>query len=183
NNTAQDIELTWQMLDNEFTSNNWQYVSFCDPYICHNDIPNTFSPPLVANKTSDSVSEFKLAATPKITARTSKMRIIVWQTGQSQVDTLTFEIDALPMSIADEKAAVNTFAAYPNPAKNTLTLGFDPKSNYTVTVYSMNGAAMMSSKLTANQKTLNVETLPAGLYFINATDEKGNLSVSKFSKL
>jgi hypothetical protein len=178
------FQMTWQLLENTFSANDWDMVAMCDPYLCHNDIPSTFSPFVYANTTADSITEFKALATPKSSASVAHMKLVVFETANpDKKDTITLTIDARALSINNASYDGLQIASYPNPAKNTLMLGFSSNAKHDVKIYDLNGATVLSAKLSGNENQVNVEKLPAGLYILKAIDANGKLNISKFNKI
>ncbi|MGZ5242278.1 MAG: T9SS type A sorting domain-containing protein [Bacteroidia bacterium] len=185
NNTTDTLELTWLMLENQFTGNDWKMVALCDPYLCHNNIPSTFNPPLYANTAGDSVSEFKMLATPTSNSKTSKMRIVVWETGKDEMkDTLTFTIDTRALSVQNLtiRNGAPTLSAYPNPAQKVLNFDIETFNNNQVEIYTLNGQKILTTNLNGATKSVNIESLPVGMYIARLQDKNGNIKISKFSK-
>lgn len=185
NNTTDTLELTWIMLENGFTGNDWKMVALCDPYLCHNDIPTTFNPPLYANAAGDSISEFKLLATATPNAKTSTMKIVVWESGkEDQKDTISFTIDtrALGVEDLDLRNGASNLSVYPNPAQNVLHFDTETFSGNQLEIYNLNGQKVLSSNLLGATKSVNIESLTSGLYLARLQDKNGNIKISKFTK-
>ncbi|MFO7789350.1 MAG: T9SS type A sorting domain-containing protein [Bacteroidales bacterium] len=67
---------------------------------------------------------------------------------------------------------------YPNPA--TTQINIDAKTDGVVSVYTMQGKKMLSSRHHANSKqTINISRLPKGLYVIKFKSNDGKVSVEK----
>ena len=184
NNTPDTLELTWVMLQNGFTGNDWTMVALCDPYLCHNNIPTTFNPPFYANTAGDSVSEFKLLATATPNAKTSQMKIVVWESGkENQKDTLTFTIDTRALGVNSTISPRAEIAnVYPNPAQKILNFDVEYLSNNQVEIYTLSGQKLISTHLSGATKSVNIESLPKGLYIAKLQDKYGNVKISKFAK-
>ncbi len=184
NNTTDTLEMSWLMLENGFTSNNWDMVALCDPYLCHNTIPDAFSPPFYPNATADSVSEFKLLATPKPSASVSTMRLVVWETGKEHRDTITLTVDARALGIKGNNLSVITDHApvYPNPAQKVLNFDIETFGYNQIEILSISGQKVLYTNLTGTARTVNIETLPPGLYIARITDRNGVVKTNKFTK-
>ncbi|MFN8321185.1 MAG: T9SS type A sorting domain-containing protein [Chitinophagales bacterium] len=73
-------------------------------------------------------------------------------------------------------------ALYPVPAQNQLNVQFDNNPNTTVLIYDMLGHVLISTALTQPHNTLNIETLPNGLYTLQLLNEQQQtLAVKKFT--
>jgi hypothetical protein len=83
----------------------------------------------------------------------------------------------------DEIISNNKLIVYPNPANQYLVISHQSLVN-TIEVTNLLGQNqnIEVEKLTTENWQLNTEYLPSGIYFIKATDEKGNQYNSKFIK-
>jgi hypothetical protein len=73
--------------------------------------------------------------------------------------------------------------AFPNPAQNQLNLklnGFDGTAE--IGIYSANGTCMLTRKSTVGISTIDVSSLPSGVYMINVKSGKATLARTKFVK-
>ena len=90
------------------------------------------------------------------------------------------------VGIADENVQA-TFALYPNPVKNNLTLLLNSNKSelLDIDIYSINGVLVAQQRLNASSGTqqLNINTsdLSNGFYVVNIKSESYNLS-QKFIK-
>ncbi len=75
----------------------------------------------------------------------------------------------------------NTIDIYPNPVNNVLHIKLDAEKYQSYTISNSFGSSLLSGTLTGNNTQLNIQTLPAGLYFINLKGDGGN-EVRKFVK-
>ncbi len=76
----------------------------------------------------------------------------------------------------------NSFAMYPNPAKETLFVKNSFQQEVNATVYELNGKLVQSYQLNAGQSQINVKLLKAGLYFVVFESETGEQVSKKFIK-
>ncbi len=81
-------------------------------------------------------------------------------------------------------AANLNITTYPNPFSNTINLTFNNGDNSMVNakILDMSGRVLESIKLRSNEIVEVGSTLPAGLYFVEATTESGLKSVTKIVK-
>jgi|GEM_PF-2108656 len=66
----------------------------------------------------------------------------------------------------------NTIGLYPNPAKNILRI--DLNSTAEATIYNVSGQAVNSASLNRNNNTINISSLPAGMYYVHLKGEDTN---------
>jgi hypothetical protein len=70
----------------------------------------------------------------------------------------------------------NSITIYPNPAKNTVFIGFEntPALPYTIQMVSPLGQVLLTKTITqaSNQEDLDISKLPKGLYYLHIADDK-----------
>lgn len=71
--------------------------------------------------------------------------------------------------------SINT---YPNPAKDVLTVKVS-ENGLTLELMNLTGQILKSHKLLAGENILNVDDVPAGIYFLRTTREDGSFSFTK----
>lgn len=84
---------------------------------------------------------------------------------------------------AGNKAPENMFQLYPCPATDILNI---ESTNAGLTQYSIidkNGQTIKTIKYTASQMAIKIGNLPAGIYFIIATDKHGDKWAGKWTKI
>ncbi len=83
-------------------------------------------------------------------------------------------------SSIQESAINNKISIHPNPANTFINIDIDENYNgdFHVTIYNSLGVKVMEM---SNRNTINIESLPSGMYFINVKTEHFN-QTSKFSK-
>ncbi len=111
----------------------------------------------------------------------------IYFTGFSGSSTGTYSFvkqDMLSTGIKDNVSG-KSLIAYPNPAKGELNIIHDFDGAVEITVYNISGQLVLKQEATEdaglNKQTLNISTLPSGIY--NAKLSSGNVSKSvKFIK-
>ncbi|HLV23588.1 MAG TPA: T9SS type A sorting domain-containing protein [Moheibacter sp.] len=94
--------------------------------------------------------------------------------GWSNYDlAMIIEGEESTMGVSDLNAS--TISVYPNPATNFVKASTEVKE---MTVLNMNGQVVATSK----SSSVNVSTLPAGVYVVKVQDMKGNVTTSKIVK-
>ena len=99
--------------------------------------------------------------------------------GNATVDTFTFSAWAL----SAKKVQRNDIEVYPNPATTRLTINLDASKPVTMEVYNVLGQLKMTHIHTGKTSTLDVEELPAGMYFIRYTTDGGQVVSKQFKKI
>ncbi|TRW27265.1 T9SS type A sorting domain-containing protein [Flavobacterium zepuense] len=86
---------------------------------------------------------------------------------------------------ADDEAFVNglddQFLTYPNPASNKVNLRLNDDYFYIITLLSIDGKVILSKKAdkSTNEYLLDINTIPSGMYILNATTSSGNYLTKK----
>jgi len=83
------------------------------------------------------------------------------------------------VGINDKHQTVNTPTICPNPANDKITVETPAKGN--LSIHSINGQQLLQQEITEPTTTINVNTLPSGVYFVRVTSDK-NVQVGKFIK-
>lgn len=65
---------------------------------------------------------------------------------------------------------------YPNPTNNIANIEFESFGTYELKVLDISGKLIHSEELTAQNHQINTESWPAGIYQINITNDKGQMS-------
>ena len=84
--------------------------------------------------------------------------------------SLVFDIDTSVLSLNSPNNAIefDKIIAYPNPAKEFITLKFPILSDYTIEIYQIDGKKIVETVLhDAKGYQLNVSSFLSGVYFIN----------------
>ncbi|MDD3711533.1 MAG: T9SS type A sorting domain-containing protein [Patescibacteria group bacterium] len=83
-------------------------------------------------------------------------------------------------SVPDEDIA-NALNLYPNPAENSVTLEFPVfgVNEKTVELYSSTGQLVKEEKFQSFKTTLDISTLPSGIYLVNVEDNTGKKLAGK----
>jgi hypothetical protein len=82
-----------------------------------------------------------------------------------------------PLAVSDIDLT-NQFAIYPNPVNDIVNISFSGKSKngYNVSVYSIQGSKIYSSYSKERSTSINISTLPKGMYLLNITSDKGSMT-------
>jgi photosystem II stability/assembly factor-like uncharacterized protein len=83
------------------------------------------------------------------------------------------------VGINDNKPESVSLKLFPNPTSGDLTVETPEKG--TLSVYNLNGVLLLQRKLTEPSATIDVNTLPTGVYFVKLVGVKG-VQVGKFVK-
>lgn len=60
---------------------------------------------------------------------------------------------------------------YPNPVKDVINLVNAPDTEFTASIYRMNGVLVLSTQVISTRKSINVSYLSGGLYLLKVNDQ------------
>ena len=89
--------------------------------------------------------------------------------------TQTVAVDLECTGISEESNSVQNIVMYPNPANDKVTVVMPSSDNYNLNIMNVLGAVVYSENIAkgVNEKTINVSTLPKGVYFLNLESANG----------
>ena len=94
-------------------------------------------------------------------------------------DTMTLYV--CPAGVSALSYPGDLIQLYPNPAANEVHI--DHVANCTIIIYDMTGKAILTHTPTTDKATINIESLPTGIYMVHISDPKtGNKVVRKLVK-
>jgi len=167
---AQSIEITFNYLETE----------------AKKDILRIFDP--TTNKTIAYLSGFYTQENlPVVTVPSGKAQI--YFTTNNTINAKGFELNykAIQNGIKQQNQAVNALTLFPNPSSTHLNLSFSTphSNNIKIEILNILGENIFYETLTDfsgnYQKTINIEMLSDGIYFMKVISSKG-ISVMKFIK-
>jgi len=88
----------------------------------------------------------------------------------------------IPAGINDVPAETELITLFPNPANEELVIKTEQGSFKSYTVTNSVGQVILRGALKVKETTVNVGSLPAGMYYFNASGENGMMAI-KFVKL
>lgn len=95
-----------------------------------------------------------------------------------------YTVNILPAKQADPLISKNAeILVYPNPAQATLFIDLSDFDNANkITCFDVNGVVVSEMIVSSEIVQLNIDELPAGMYFLVATNNSGERISSKFIK-
>ncbi|NJM79721.1 MAG: T9SS type A sorting domain-containing protein [Flavobacterium sp.] len=70
---------------------------------------------------------------------------------------------------------------YPNPTKNEVTIQYNALTNPQLEVIDLNGRVLLKQTLNNTNNTLNIASLPSGIYLFKINSKEG-LAISRVIK-
>ncbi|MGB3006440.1 MAG: cellulase family glycosylhydrolase [Chitinophagaceae bacterium] len=80
-----------------------------------------------------------------------------------------------------EVLAANGYKVFPNPAQNTINISSLLNNRPSVIIYDLSGRTVIHTSLTGSQKSIDLSSIPDGVYFLRIIESKKSISV-KFIK-
>ena len=123
--------------------------------------------------------EFFSGKTHEVTSTTASITL---QPGEYRLytDKLMPPFTELALNVKDEEEYRIQALVYPNPASNTLFVGFED-ANGILEIYNSGGQKLVSKPITETITQLSLEDLKPGLYFMRVTSD-GKTVIKKFVK-
>ncbi|MHC1776389.1 MAG: T9SS type A sorting domain-containing protein [Lentimicrobium sp.] len=100
--------------------------------------------------------------------------------GQLKFYAITCPGDSIVMNTQQTKSPENILV-YPNPASNTITVNLTNKqvNKPEYRIYNVSGQLQEKGRLRSDNQALDISGLPAGIYFINIYNNKGDRVYSR----
>jgi Secretion system C-terminal sorting domain len=200
NITGNNLTIRWHVVACDLPADWLLAAAFgiCDDSTCKNNTGNVvwnsgtssgsmFTAHYYANATHDSVGSFSLALdfTSATTVGCHYVTVNLSDFIGGYSKDITFKVCKLPAQIPSlAKTSGTDFSVYPNPANNELNVVFDAYNDvHNIAVYNFIGRVMNVYKVTGNSANLDIQGIPAGIYFIRLLNSFGDAVVtSKFTK-
>jgi len=180
NNTNGELKLTWQILENTIPLD-WVF-SLCDNMSCYS---YSVIPPGGADFAPVGKGEYAffklLFDSTGVIKEEAMIKLIVFETGKMQdgVDTVTFHI--IPKTSSVTETTIPFANVLPNPATDLVHLSAF-NAVQTVEVFSAMGVKVMEIANNSAEVSLDVRSLPVGVYFVKAHDIYGKTNTATFHK-
>jgi hypothetical protein len=186
NNSGKSINIFYKIIKNSFDSTGWTY-SVCNPEQCHYspDIPDSES--ITLGTAPFNQGPFDVGVTSfNGKLKQGEIKIIFYELGfANQPDTLDVTIDATKVGISESQQAANMLNVYPNPAQNLIYVS-SANGSYKptqATIYNMAGQKMAMQEFTLSAtNTVDIATLPKGVYVVQMQDKNGLMANKMITK-
>lgn len=168
---AEDTVIKWQVLELSADNSEWE-SSVCTGELCigNPDLSKeyTFDLPLGEKM------EIKLGFTNDFNSGSGEMTVMFWSVkNPTYRDTVSYNMSTWSATVKDPEQ--KGFNAYPNPAKNFITVVLTKSSRETINIYNILGNKVKTADV-YNGGRINISSLPKGVYILRAA---GDTSFSK----
>lgn len=190
------VTLKWNIISCNFPSD-WLASGspgMCDNNLCYNFTgtgglwpsgSSHFSTPYTPGATNGDFHMLINLGLPSITSSgTYYATVRLVNSAGMDSTTATF---AITYNVPNEVPAVHSnedVTLYPNPAISEVNLVYDANAEIkTIAVYNIIGKPMAAFRVSGNSANLNLENIPAGIYFARLVNAQGEVVVTrKFTK-
>jgi hypothetical protein len=184
------VTLKWNIVSTNFPSD-WLSASvICDNNSCY---PTASAWASGSVKTSNSYNtsganrgfDMQLNAANITTPGTYYMKVKLVNTTTLDSSYATFVVSSnAATSVGNINRGNEEISVYPNPATSEINFVYDGASDIrTAAIYSIIGKTMAVYRVSGNSANMNIENMPAGIYFIRLANAQGQLvATRKFTK-
>lgn len=148
---------------------------------CLNDL-NFFEPPVTATDNYFPTVQITSTGTFNITALGTYTKVYTATDGAGNVSTFTRTIkviDCASQSTGIEGVNNQIAKVYPNPTTNKLSIELKYNENYTATLYSINGKAVITQNINTQSTDLQITDLAKGLYTLQLIPNAGGSPINQ----
>lgn len=202
NKTAYNLTLRWRVKDTNFPAD-WltpAVFGICDNYNCLNNLSNfLWNPATSSGRMTSAVYQASVIGSPDSTdafslsmsLRTATTIGTYWVTvtiadsASPTTKDITFVLNRPePNKVKSALRADEELMLYPNPANNELNVVFDANAGIrNIVIYNFIGKMMKTYNVGGNSANLDIESMPAGIYFLKLYNGNGNtVATMKFTK-
>jgi len=184
NTSTETYKYRWNLITPVDVPTGWVLQGFCDNELCRatGGPWTTGSEEESGDLDPGEESVFKLQVCAPVSAANGTLTVKVRAHTRDYVDTATYILTKDPtglstISLKDERVVLS-----PNPANDHVTIFADKSLNAEkATVFNMVGRVQQQLALTKGSEStvLDVNALPAGIYMVRITDNKGNVITSR----
>lgn len=199
NVTGTNLVINWHVVSTDFPSDWLTGFAFgiCDNTLCLANLGGSLwdesahtggvnKSIYYANATHDSVGTFGLSMnlSAATTIGTHWMKVNVTDSATGNSKDLVFVINKLVNGVPTVSNKEAEIQLYPNPAGNEINVIYDQNADIkNIAVYNIIGKTVAVYKVKGNSARMNIENIPAGIYFVKLYNGSGNAVVTrKFTK-
>lgn len=188
NLTADTITVQWQITETNFPADWMDLTGVCDMNGCYS---STMIWPSIPNECRypPGMGDFHLQGNviPVLNDGPYYMRVSIKNKdvpADMAIQTYVIGRKSAGIAYANKSAGDDAIVLYPNPATTSLNILFNGVTGVAaIGIYSIIGRQMKMYSTLDNSASLNIENLPAGIYFVKLLNAQGYaLATQKFTK-
>jgi len=182
-----NIIIKWAVISTDFPSDWMPNTGICDVNLCYTSsaIWTGTSGPSYTPSYPSGTGDFHMAITLASSASngTHYMTVSLRNQATGESKTETYVINKWPTAVPTVNGS-DDISLYPNPATSNLNILYNENTGVKVAVvYNMIGKAMVVNKVSGNSASINIESVPSGIYLIRLFNADGNVvATRKFTK-
>jgi hypothetical protein len=88
----------------------------------------------------------------------------------SNISKLSFKMPPTGINPLELTASA-TIKIYPNPASETIYIQNAPETDYTASVYQLNGVLMFTTTINSGNRSVDISFLPSGFYILKVNNQ------------
>jgi hypothetical protein len=108
------------------------------------------------------------------------IKVLAADTVNNYSKTLTFIATKGPLGVVNIAKYDDDVILYPNPAKGSVNLVFDPSMGVkNIAIYNLIGKAVSVYKVVGNSAKLELDEIPSGIYFVRLINSQGKIVATR----
>lgn len=187
NNTSDTMTVRWKVVYENLPQSWEDYAAFgiCDNVTCYDK--NVLSGGTLTTDTIGAGKKmpFKLqidvsASSVTPTTAGNPMYVSFELSHGTTLDTVTFAINKWGTSVSKINTSKDDITLYPNPAQNEVNITFNKEMGVkNVAIYNLVGKQVSNYRVNGNSAKLDIERIPAGIYFLRLVDGNGRVVATR----
>jgi hypothetical protein len=183
--TSSPVTIKWKVVSTTFPTDWVAATGICDNALCYPSTTWTTGSTQTSDPYSTTVGDFHLQvnADDAVTTGCYNVRVKLWNsTAPNDSIIETYIVCKYPTSVPVVKSTEPVI--YPNPATAELNVVYDATADVkNIAVYNLIGKVVSVYHVTGNSANLNLENVPAGIYFLRLMNSNGQVvATRKFTK-
>lgn len=187
NNTSDTLTVYWRVIYENLPPSWEDYAAFgiCDNVTCYDTSVLSGSTLKTDTVSAGKNMPFKLQinvspSSVMPTTAGNPMYVSFELSEGSTIDTVTFAIHKWATNVSRVNNSREEVAVYPNPAQNEVNVTFNKELGVrNVAIYNLVGKQVSNYRVTGNSAKLDIEKIPAGIYFLRLVDGNGRVVVTR----
>lgn len=186
NLTASPIKIQWKVIANTFPADWFATLGICDNKYCYSNADIGIGMQQESLDYATGYGDYHILGNLSSVSTPGPYYVRI-RVNNKDVPTdtaiITFVVTKGTTGVANVKAAEQV-ALYPNPATTSVNVVYDAAADVkNIAIYNIIGKQMNMYRATGNSANLNVENMPAGIYFVRLINSRGDIvATRKFTK-
>lgn len=180
---SSDVTITWRVINHDFPADWINGLNICDNVLCYGNSAalaggsTQTTAPITPGVEADFHLQMDLSAAG---SGTHYLEVEMNDQANSYKKNVVFVLNKFPTNIGNVNKGGDDITVYPNPARSEINVLFGARTNVkNIAVYNMIGKAVSVYRVTGNSAKLNLDNIPAGVYFLRLTDAQGQIVATR----